>query len=401
MAARGEIVKYRSTAAGGELPPPNDRRERCRRHKPHGKKRCVPLLRVGRFETIYLCPLSFCRVKEMQRKQPKTTDDRSHGRPSWVEIDGVRLQLCHPHDATGEWIGQQEILRQLLACWLVVDDSDLPLTPRLVGPPGIGKTALGMAGARLRDQELYIYQCTADTRPEDLLVTPVLAENGKIAYHASPVVTAMVRGGLCLLDEGNRMNEKSWASLAPLLDHRRYVESIVAGITIPAHSDFRCAVTMNQDESTFEIPDYILSRLQPTLNLVFPNKDDEMAILKYHLPFAEADMLAMTVEFLQRAHELKLDFSPRDGINQLRYAMKRLAQDSSHPVAKDEAWREALQQCLGDEALDLEAFAQRRQRTLGGDSVPLGLGDFFFTPDDPLHPDYDPDDGDEDDEENP
>ena len=45
----------------------------------------------------------------------------------------------------------------------------------------------------------------------------------------------MLSGGVCVLDEGNRMNEKSWASLAPLLDHRRYVESVVAGITIPAH----------------------------------------------------------------------------------------------------------------------------------------------------------------------
>ena len=52
------------------------------------------------------------------------------------------------------------------------------------------------------------------------------------------------------------MNEKSWASLAPLLDHRRYVESIVAGITVYAHPDFRCAVTMNEDESTYEIPDW-------------------------------------------------------------------------------------------------------------------------------------------------
>ncbi|MFM7920133.1 MAG: AAA family ATPase, partial [Planctomycetaceae bacterium] len=121
-----------------------------------------------------------------------------------------------------------------------------------------GKTTLAIAGARVRKQDLYIYQCTADTRPEDLLVTPVLAESGKIAYHASPLVTAMIRGGICILDEGNRMNEKSWASLAPLLDHRRYVESIVAGITIRAHRDFRCAVTMNEDESTFEIPDYIL-----------------------------------------------------------------------------------------------------------------------------------------------
>ena len=314
----------------------------------------------------------------------------------YVEIDGVQLKLSSPHDASGQWIGQREILQQLLACWIVVDDADLPLTPRLVGTPGIGKTALGMAASRVRNQELYIYQCTADTRPEDLLVTPVLAQSGKIAYHASPLVTAMVRGGVCILDEGNRMNEKSWASLAPLFDHRRYVESIVAGITVSASRDFRCAVTMNQDESTYEVPDYILSRLQPNLGRGFPSRHDELAILQYHLPFAESDMLAMTVDFLQQSHDLQLDFSPRDGINLLRYAMKRLSQDPDHPLARDRVWREALERCLGEDAIDLQSLAERRERTLGGDSVPLGLGDFFFPPDDPLHPDREDDDEEED-----
>jgi hypothetical protein len=118
-----------------------------------------------------------------------------------------------------------------------------------------------------------------------------------------------------------------------------------------------------------------------------------MAILQYHLPFAEPEMLALTVEFLQASHQLKLDFSPRDGINLLRFAMKRLRQDAQHPVNKQQAWREALERCLGEEALDLEALAERHQRSLGGEAVPLGLGDFFFDPDDPLHPDRD-DEGD-------
>ncbi len=306
-----------------------------------------------------------------------------------VNVQDVNLYLSQPHEVKGAWIGQGEILKQVLACWIVVDDDDLPLTPRLIGPPGIGKTALGMAAAQVREQDLYIYQCTADTRPEDLLITPVLAESGKIAYHASPLVSAMIKGGVCILDEGNRMNEKSWASLAPLLDYRRYVESIVAGITIAAHPDFRCAVTMNQDESTFEIPDYILSRLQPTLTLKFPNREDELAILQYHLPFCAEQMLNMTVEFLQQSHELKLDFSSRDGINLLRYAMKRISQDSDHPLAADEAWREALVKCLGEEALDLNTLSQQRARSLGGQTMPLGFGDFFFSSDDPLHPDRD------------
>ncbi len=190
---------------------------------------------------------------------------QSQSQNKTVQIGGVTLHLGSPDVTEQGWIGQDEILKQLLACWLVVDPADRPLSPRLIGPPGIGKTTLAMAAAGTRKQSLYINQCTADTRPEDLLVTPVLAESGRIAYHASPLVSAMLTGGICVLDEGNRMNEKSWASLAPLLDHRRYVESIVAGITIPAHPDFRCCVTMNEDESTYEVPDYILSRLLPSL----------------------------------------------------------------------------------------------------------------------------------------
>jgi len=313
-----------------------------------------------------------------------------------VQIQGVTLYLSQAHHIDSQWIGQKEILKQLLACWLTVDEKDLPLTPRLVGTPGIGKTTLGMSGALQRKQELYIYQCTADTRPEDLLVTPVLAESGKIAYHASALVTAMITGGVCILDEGNRMNEKSWASLAPLLDHRRYIESVVAGISVTAHREFRCAVTMNQDDSTYEIPDYILSRLQPTLKVGFPNKRDEKAILKYHLPFAEDQLLEMTVEFLQQAHTLKLDFSPRDGVNMLRYALKRMAQDPEHPVSRDAAWKEALTKCLGEDAVDLDNLAKRKKHSLGGEYTPMGLGDFFHNPEDPLHPDNLEDEEDED-----
>ena len=302
-------------------------------------------------------------------------------------IDGITLNLSKPDTTKPEWIGQGEVLKQVLACWMVISDKDLPLSPRIIGMPGIGKTTLGMVAALERKQPLYIYQCTSDTRPEDLIVTPVLAESGKISYHASSLVTAMISGGVCILDEGNRMNEKSWASLAPLLDHRRYVESIIAGLRIQAHQEFRACITMNHDESTFEIPDYILSRLQPTLTLNMPNADDEMAILKYHLPFAETELLEMTVNFLQRSHQLDLDFSPRDGLHILQYAMKRLVQDKDHPIAKDKIWQESIQKVLGEDALDLDEMAEKKNRALGETQLPQGLGDFFFDEDSPIHPD--------------
>ena len=302
-------------------------------------------------------------------------------------VDQVTLRLAQSVPLNQEWIGDRELLQQLLACWLVVDPRDLPLSPRITGQPGVGKTTLAMSAAKEKKQALYIFQCTADTRPEDLLVSPVISEGGTISYQASPLVTAMLTGSICLLDEGNRMNEKSWASLASLLDYRRTVESIIAGIQIRAHDDFRCCITMNEDASTYEIPDYILSRLQPTLKVEFPAREHELAILQYHLPFAPAEILNLTVDFLQKAHELDLEFSVRDGIHIVQYASKRVAQDPTHPLAQDAAWQEALIKVLGQDAADLDTLARRRSRAIGGESTPRGLGDFLFDEGNPLHPD--------------
>ena len=304
-------------------------------------------------------------------------------------VDGVTLNLSKPDSTQPMWIGQDEILKQIHACWLVISDKDHPLSPRITGMPGTGKTTLAMVAAQQRKQPLYIFQCTSDTRPEDLLVTPVLSEKGSISYHASPLVSAMITGGICILDEGNRMNEKSWASLAPLLDHRRYVESIIAGIQIHAHKEFRACVTMNNDESTFEIPDYILSRLQPTLHMSMPSYEDEIEILRYHLPFSEEELLKMTVEFLQKSHQLDLEFSPRDGIHILQYALKRLSQEKEHPLSKDEVWNESISKVLGEDAKDLDSLAAKNSRSLQNENFPMGLGDFFFNEDNPLHPDSD------------
>ncbi len=265
-----------------------------------------------------------------------------------VTLDGVELQLAHPDVFETHWVGQDELVAQLRAAWLVVDERDLPLNPRLVGKPGVGKTSLGYATARGLGRDVYIFQATMDTRPEDLIVTPVISDSQRIKYVASPLVTAMLRGGVCLLDEGNRMGEKCWASLAPLLDSRRYVESIVAGIKIKAHEDFRFCATMNEDASTFEIPEYIQSRLQPQIYVDFPEADEEARILKDNLPFSNEEILTYVVEFLQRAHRGGERYTVRDGINVARYALKLMRGRGENAIS---AYRIALKLTLGEEAL--------------------------------------------------
>ena len=279
-----------------------------------------------------------------------------------VVIEGVTLHLAHPDELNLVWVGQEELMAQILASWMLVAEQDLPLNPRLLGKPGVGKTTLAYAAGQRLGREVYLFQATMDTRPEDLLITPVISEAGRIQYVASSVVTAMIRGGVAVVDEANRMSEKSWASLAPLLDNRRYVESIVAGVKIKAHPDFRICVTMNDDASTFEVPEYIHSRLMPQIIVDFPDPEEERRILLQNLPFAPEVVLDYVVGFLQRAHAARERFTVRDGINIARYALKLAkAQEGkakkhlvelTTPKMLQAYLIQAVRQVLGDEALE-------------------------------------------------
>jgi len=242
-----------------------------------------------------------------------------------VTIDGVTLYLSRPDELPMDWVGQQELVTQIMAAWLVMGSGDFPLNPRLIGKPGVGKTTLAYYAAKSLNRPVYLFQATIDTRPEDLIVTPVISDQGKIKYMASSIATAMIKGGVAVIDEGNRMSEKSWASLAPLMDNRRYVESIAAGIKIKAHPDFRLCTTMNDDASTFDLPEYIHSRLQPQILIDFPDREEERLILAANLPFADDQILDYVVNFLQIAHEADERYTVRDGINVARYALKRLS----------------------------------------------------------------------------
>ena len=227
------------------------------------------------------------------------------------------------------------------------------MNPRLVGKPGVGKTALAYAAAVNLGLPVYFFQGTADTLPNDLLINPLVVETSKdhshVEYIASTVISAMIVGGVCILDEGNRMQEKAWASLAPLLDSRRYIESVSVGLLLKAHPNFRFVATMNDDASCFELPDYIKSRLQPQITLNAPDRAEERRILEANLPNTVPAVLDYVADFLDLAHQADEPLSVRDGVNIATYAGKiiEFERDAGRSVDPGDAVVLSVEQILG------------------------------------------------------
>ncbi len=308
-----------------------------------------------------------------------------------INIDGVNLFLSNPDEITNlKWIGGEIYMNQLLAAWFVLDEeNDIPMNPQILGKPGVGKTTLAYSAGKKQGLPIFIFQCTVDTRPEDLIISPIISENNTIKYHASSLVTAMIEGGVCILDEANRMSEKSWASLAPLLDQRRYIESIIAGIKIKAHPNFRICVTMNDDSSTFEVPEYIHSRLQPQIFIEFPDRDEELQILEFNLPYTKKDILLYTTNFLQKAHQMNKEYSIRDGINICRYYMKLTSFNSFNDKNKGEVITKTNENLSGlnenEYKINFELFRRAIQQVLGPEAIKIILQKRSFDSDNNNH----------------
>lgn len=276
-----------------------------------------------------------------------TTDQR------YVEIGGLKIRLARPYELDFEWVGNKPVLNQVRSAWFCASENEKPMNPRLVGKPGLGKTALAYAAGKLLGLPVYFFQGTSDTQPNDLLVNPIVVETSKdsshVEYVASTLVTAMIVGGLCVLDEGNRMQEKAWASLAPLLDSRRYIESVSIGLMLKAHKNFRFIATMNDDSSCFDLPEYIQSRLHPHITLDFPERSEERKILEVNLPHTNAIVLDYVAEFLAVARKEGDDFTVRDGIHVANYAGKMVDFETfnGRELEPGEAVITAIEQILG------------------------------------------------------
>src|SRR5690242_18240238 len=94
-------------------------------------------------QTIFPC--------EAAMERPTTSSETRK-----ITLEGIELTLAHPDRVDMRWIGAERLRDQLVAAWMVVGPQDLPLNPRLIGKPGVGKTTLAYAVARSLGADVYI-----------------------------------------------------------------------------------------------------------------------------------------------------------------------------------------------------------------------------------------------------
>ena len=249
---------------------------------------------------------------------------------------------------------RQEILEDLLVCILAeghVLIEDLP---------GVGKTTLARAFARVTDLGFQRVQCTADLLPADVVGTNIFNQReDRFEFRPGPIFANVV-----LVDEINRASPKTQSGLLECMQERR--------VTVDVHSHelarpFVVLATQNpvEFEGTYPLPEAQVDRFMARLSLGYPTPAAEVDMLRAHEagdrvekmePVASAaDVLeaidiatrvnasdrlrAYIVALLQRTREdarTELGASPRAGLMLLRAAKARaLLQGRDHALPDD------------------------------------------------------------------
>jgi MoxR-like ATPase len=140
--------------------------------------------------------------------------------------------------------------------------------------PGMGKTTLSQALARVLGLSFQRIQFTSDLLPGDILGTSVFnRDNGQFVFHPGPIFAELV-----LADEINRATPKSQSALLEAMEEGQVT---IEGATRPLPDPFFVIATQNPVSSggTFNLPESQLDRFLMRLSLGYPAKAAEKALL--------------------------------------------------------------------------------------------------------------------------
>ncbi len=166
-------------------------------------------------------------------------------------------------------LGKEQQIRLALACLLgrghlLIEDL-----------PGVGKTTLAHALAKVLGLQFQRIQFTADLLPADILgVSIYQAENKKFIFHPGPLFAQLV-----LTDEINRATPKTQSALLEAMEEHQVTTD---GSTYKLPEPFFVIATQNPHHliGTFPLPESQLDRFLMRIEMGYPNRDAERALLK-------------------------------------------------------------------------------------------------------------------------
>ncbi len=168
-------------------------------------------------------------------------------------------------------IGQEKVVDQVIMTVLCGGHG------LLVGVPGLAKTllveslgtVLGLQGNRV--------QFTPDLMPADILGSEVLetAQDGSRAFR---FIKGPVFCQLLMADEINRASPRTQSALLQAMQEHHVT---VAGKRLDLPAPFHVLATQNpiEQEGTYPLPEAQLDRFLMQINVDYPNKDEERAII--------------------------------------------------------------------------------------------------------------------------
>jgi MoxR-like ATPase len=165
-------------------------------------------------------------------------------------------------------LGKETQLRLTVACilargHLLIEDL-----------PGVGKTTLAHALARVLGLEFQRVQFTADLLPADILGSSVFnRDTGGFEFHPGPVFSQVI-----LADEINRATPKAQSALLEAMEEQQVT---VEGNTRRLPEPFFVIATQNpaHQVGTFPLPESQLDRFLMRIRLGYPDAAAERALL--------------------------------------------------------------------------------------------------------------------------
>ncbi len=191
------------------------------------------------------------------------------------------------------------------------DALDLVLTGVLAGGhvliedvPGVGKTTLAKAVARVFAVDFARVQFTPDLLPSDILGTQVLnPREGTFSFQRGPVFTNVL-----LADEINRASPRTQSAL---LEAMNEAQATIDGVSHPLPKPFFVIATQNPSDfaGTYPLPEAQLDRFLLRVSMGYPDADAELRML---FARAAADPLTRLEPVLDQAALVALQGRVRD-----------------------------------------------------------------------------------------